>query len=476
MQYGGGSGLTLLASLISYPVFTRVFSPTEYGTMALLSSTVFGVVAFAKLGVQHAAIRFYPEFNTSLEQRVLRSSLLVGPLLVGTVAAVMMSLFAFVVPSSVLTHQVRLLIVIASPIVVLEGMKSIFMNFMRAGHEAARFTAWTTVDRYGQLGFALIALYAVRRDLVGFYGGWLVWNFVMVALLAAGSMRRKLLAPSVVRFDLLARAFRFGAPLLFLEFGNMILTYGDRYMVAHYLGTAATGMYAAAYNFTLAVQALLVTPLVSVVFPWASHTWTRDGASATSRLATSILKYYLVISVPIVFGTILLSRPLMSVLASHKYDAASVLLPPLILAQVLFGVFHICTLGLFLTKRTVTLAVQVVLATVLNISINFYLIPHHGLLGAAWATLAGYGFLVALGLGSSIRRLPLGLDVKFVGKLLLAAAIMCVLVYGLPAGTDFRKLIFGVTAGALTYFASVLLMDRSFRQFTFGLVARAPRP
>jgi O-antigen/teichoic acid export membrane protein len=463
LHYVTGTGLYVLASVISYPVFTRVFSRTEYGLMALVSTALYILVSLSKMGLQQSAIRFYPEFSGGDKQRLLRSSLTFAVFASGCAGALVMCLAAIVLPSSWSGGGVRQLLILASPIIVLEALKALFLNFMRAAQQSARYSTLLTIDRYGLFGFSLAFVLFVRHDLVGFYEGWLLWSFLVVAVLVVDAIRTNAIGIRSFSADILREAVRFGFPLVSYELCNMVLTYADRYMVAHYLGPEATGLYAAAYNFTLCIQALLVIPLASLIFPWASEIWVRSGKEKTSRFASEILKYYLLIGVPLLLGVVVLREPAMVVMASRKYADAANLLPWLAAAQVLFGVYQIMSLGLFVEKRSATLAKQMAAATILNILVNFWLIPHKGLMGAAWATFFAFVFLVVLAARTSLPLLPIGLDTRSLGKAVLSGVVMGLCVHLLSFGSSLSRLLVGVLGGAVIYLGLILLTDRSLR-------------
>ncbi len=473
IHYGAGTGLTVLASLISYPVITRLFSSADYGLMALLSTTVNGLVSVSKLGLQHAAIRFFPEHSGENQQRQLRSTLTLTPGVTGFITAALLCFVAWLAPASWLGANSRFLLILASPIIIFDGMKSLFLNFMRAAKQSKQYTTLLTVDRYGQLGFSLAIVLLVRRDLIGFYVGWLLWDLLLNGYLIVQAFHLRQIRLSAFSIPVLRPALRFGAPMLLFELGNLVLTYSDRYMVAHYLGMSETGMYAAAYNFSLAIQGLLVIPLASLIFPWASEIWTRGTPQETSRFAGNILTQYLLISLPIFFGVTVLGRPLMAVMASRKYIDAGSLLPPLIAAQILFGVYQIVALGLFLRKQTAVLARQIITATVLNLLANLWLIPHFGLKGAAWSTFFAYALLVGLGMRVSLPLLPMRPNLRSVTISVLSAALMCAALRLFSLNANSAQLVPAILTGAVIYFGLICTFEPSFRNFMWGLFTRS---
>jgi O-antigen/teichoic acid export membrane protein len=348
-----------------------------------------------------------------------------------------------------------------------------FLNFMRAAHQSKRYNIITTLDRYGQLAAAAGFVIIFERSLAGFYWGWLVWDVLVISILCIVAVKENLLGLGQFSRTALQKSLAFGAPLLFFELGNMLLTYGDRYMVAHYMGAEATGLYAAPYNLTMSIQNLLLIPLTSIIFPWASTLWTQEGSESTSIFAGNILNYFLLISIPLVLGTAELAGPIINVLASAKYAPAAELLVPLVAAQVTFGLYHILALGLFLQKRTMALAIQIFAATIFNIGIDTYLIPRHGLMGAALGTLFGYILLLLLALKISVPLLPIPLNKAMLFNILLSALVMSAVVHWLPAQTNLGKLTGGIVTGAISYIAMVLLLERSVRVFAWNLITRS---
>ena len=64
-HYLGGRVAVMLLGLISFPVFTRLFSVAEYGTINLIANTVLLLTALSKFGFQHSVQRYYPEGSAS---------------------------------------------------------------------------------------------------------------------------------------------------------------------------------------------------------------------------------------------------------------------------------------------------------------------------------------------------------------------------------------------------------------------------
>ena len=60
-NYTTASVLVTLASVISFPILTRLLSVEEYGVMNLVATALALLVGIGKLGLQHSALRYYSE-------------------------------------------------------------------------------------------------------------------------------------------------------------------------------------------------------------------------------------------------------------------------------------------------------------------------------------------------------------------------------------------------------------------------------
>jgi O-antigen/teichoic acid export membrane protein len=460
LQYSAGGLAAMLASIISYPLLTRLLSQQDYGMMTLVSSAIFGMVSLSKVGLQNSAVRFDAEHPSVAQNRIFRSTLLWTTVMNAMAIAVVVSVIALSLPGTLASISITKIVMAAAPIIILETSKIMLLNFMRAAMQSAHFTVISTLDRYGNFGFAVLFLVVFGRDLLGFYLGWLLWDCLLIGYLVTNNLRDHRLSFS---FDgqILRTALSFGAPLLMMEIGGTILTYGDRYIIAKYMGTTSTAVYSAAYNFTAAMQFLLVAPLSSIIFPWASDLWTKKSAQETSEFAGKVLDWFLLVSVPVCVGVSVLREPIINVFASAKYNDAARLLPPLIVAQVAYCVYQILSLGLFVRKRTVTMALQLVTATTLNIAVNFILIPRVGLFGAAWAMCAANGLLIVLGIQSSFHVLSIRPNWRLISKILFSAGLMFLLVHFLPGGNTVKALFQRSIAGAFFYSLVLASIDRS---------------
>ena len=86
-HYLTGRGLAILIGFVSFPVYARLFSVSDYGVLNLAQRFTLVAGAIAKLGMQNAILRFHEESSDSEDSlRRLYSTALFGTTLGGSLA------------------------------------------------------------------------------------------------------------------------------------------------------------------------------------------------------------------------------------------------------------------------------------------------------------------------------------------------------------------------------------------------------
>ncbi|MGD9663528.1 MAG: lipopolysaccharide biosynthesis protein, partial [Porticoccaceae bacterium] len=120
-NYSIGSVLVMMASIISFPILTRIFSVAEYGTMALVTSTILFLVGIGKLGLQHSVVRYYSEVEAGTRNNTATqffSTVLFGMVVVGIVVTLLSIVAIYFMPTAWLSNeQTKYLIILASPLI-----------------------------------------------------------------------------------------------------------------------------------------------------------------------------------------------------------------------------------------------------------------------------------------------------------------------------------------------------------------------
>ena len=180
-------------------------------------------------------------------------------------------------------------------------------------------------------------------------------------------------------------------PLIFHGLSLIVLHQMDRIMLTSLYSAAETGIYSVAYSFGT-ISLAFVTAMNDVWVPWfysKMNTLEYDSINKVGRIFnwTCVL---------LSLGVMLLSPDVMKLFTNSSYWSGIPVVAILVVGNYFYA---ICTLPinvLYYTKKTKMIATSSVIAMILNLVLNWLLIPKYGAMGASVATIASYLTLFAL--------------------------------------------------------------------------------
>lgn len=313
-----------------------------------------------------------------------------------------------------------------------------------SGHERVDITAGARVAY--QVVFVTIGAAVILLGM-GYYGliganllgialmTWLCWRAVHRLGLQPASLQ-------IVRWPALLRAS--------LPFGVIGLTLGLSYRFDSVLlnvtrGDVETGYYNAAYNLVFTTT-MLSNVINTSLYPSLS----REYVSRPEHLPAvyeRVLRYLLVIALPIAVGASLLAEPLTLFLFGVEYGAAAPALRVLIWVVPLMFVSEFLGYIVVIAGREGRIARAIMISTGFNITLNLLLVPRYGFLAAAVMTLVTEAVLVGQYVWMLRATLARMRWIEVLIRPALAAGLMGLLVYAL----QILPLLVVVVVGAVSY-------------------------
>jgi O-antigen/teichoic acid export membrane protein len=186
----------------------------------------------------------------------------------------------------------------------------------------------------------------------------------------------------------------FGAPLLVIGLGDHLLNSADRYIIGVFLSTTDVGLYSLAYGL-IKIAYGLVASVIWVFSPYFAETYnlgkTNQQYFRKSRNIFNIsLKICLAISFFICLIVVQYRHLFIILVSSSSYLQASSVVAILSIFPILLILIYLFSQVLMLEEEKNVLIKGYIIASALNIGLNFLLIPNYGIDGAAFTTLVSY--------------------------------------------------------------------------------------
>jgi O-antigen/teichoic acid export membrane protein len=225
--------------------------------------------------------------------------------------------------------------------------------------------------------------------IVGNFTGTLV---VYVVLLA---YRRFQLGLEFDR-ELFRQMQRFGLPLVPSGLALWAVDFADRFLLLKLKNTAEVGLYSVGVRVTTAILLLLLALRTA----WPAFAYSIKEDQEAKRTYSFVLTYVLFFSCWASLALSLLAPWIVRALTTPTFYPGSRVVPILAFGATAFIAFNVMSIGIGRAKQTQFNWVVTGIAAVVNIGLNFVLIPPYGMIGAAVSTLVAY---VVMFVGMTVR-------------------------------------------------------------------------
>lgn len=386
LAYLAVSALQVVLSTAVTPVLTRRFSAGEYGQFALAIAVMQILGPVFSFGLPFAAQKIFAEEDGDRGAR--------GVLAVSAALAVAGWLIA-VVTAPAWGPAVGLHRVLDARLAALWGAAFALtwtsLAMLRSRESLGMAIVVSALQSVGAQAAGLAALYLWQPSLAGYLGGAAIGQGA-AALAGLLALRPDWTGAAAVRRH--ARAFRFGVPMVLQQLSVLILFAGDRIVIRHDLGSAATGRYSLAYN----VGSLGVLLLVFVNQAWTPRIYAIPDRAARSRLLASSRDVLNLLLIPVVCGLAAGAPVVLFAWAPPSFGPAGLTSIVAIVAICTFpyGQFLSNVRALMSEGRTGRAAVMTLAAAAVNVGLNVVMVPALGIAGSAAATVLSYALLARL--------------------------------------------------------------------------------
>ncbi len=465
--YTSASFLSVLASIVSFPILTRLFEVGEYGMLGLVTGTIPLLVGIGKVGMQHASLRFYAEINSGKSQwssPEYFSSLYLTLLMAGGALFLIWNGVVLTVGEMIFSEPTLcMLFVICSYIVFFQILESAILNVLQAQEKAFQHTVFKVSKRFVVLGVTLAVIIFYRADLVPYFVALAIAEAILILGFAVYHVPFKSIRFSFYRTGLVKAMMVFGIPMFGMEFGGAIMNVADRYIINAYLDSEALGAYSSAHTLVNYAQNIVATALIASAIPTFLRLNADQSLHEAQRFLTNALQIYIWASVPIIFLLASAGEAGLRFLAGDGYAAGAVVMPWVAAGIGLFGVFELVAAGLYLSKNTGKMFYIILGTAAANVVLNLLTIPVFGLIGAAFSTLLCYVGCIIVSYQWGSRYLHIQIPWRSLFAALLAGTLMYGLLDIWSPSQIFWELVYKGVLGVMIYSLIVLLLDCNAR-------------
>lgn len=398
-HYFAGNIFNKILLIAFLPIFTHFMVPAEYAVYT--NFLIF--IAFANLiyfmGMQQSIIPYFHAESSNEYKYTLIFSIYIVVIVTGILLSIIILTYgdllsqlivrdpsySFLIPHIViiifssciygLTLSILNMMDRSANYAILGGIKNfILLLLFLYGTFTNQFTVHTV--------FLFMTISSAISGLLAFANMRIILNNY-----ADGSFR-----PKIFSINILKPVLKFGLIMIPGTMAMLILRVIDRYMLTYLSaeGLHDVGIYSTGYRIGMIMQ-LLVTVVSLVFLPYAMRIANRPEAK---NLYKRIYNYYVLLGSTLGILIILYSNEIFDIFIDIRYHEAINIVFIGVISVFLLGVFNILNIGFYVIKSAKNISVAVSIGAILNLIMNYLLIPIYGVMGAGIASIAAYLFIV----------------------------------------------------------------------------------
>lgn len=435
-------------------LITRYLGPEKYGQYTFVISFIAIVAVLWNFGFStliRREVSKYKDLTADYEGGVI--------LLKTILASIVLTLVYFYLKLFDYSEVIVNSIVIFGIGTYLMSISEVFLSVF-AAYRRMEYTAFIPILRALVLLGSVILITEIEGGVEYVFIAYFI-SFVVVLISSYSLIRIKLITPNfgvkpTFLIDVLKKAF----PLVMISIVNIVLFRIDVVMLSKFRGDAEVGLYGAAYNLFELSIAVYPMMLIGASFPVLSAQYHED-IGKMKKLVEVLLKYFLIVGVPLSFGTYLLGSEVILVLYGEAYAEAGILMSLLGGAILIFFLSNLVSWTLTAMEKQNFVLYSNILAMVINVILNLIFIPSFGAMAAALTTL--FSELVQLLFLSTLilKFLDVKLRPGFI-KILIASITMTVFLAFMKNILQLENLILQFTiivvSSVCVYFVLIYLM------------------
>jgi O-antigen/teichoic acid export membrane protein len=426
--YGVSTMVGRFLNFILVPFYTNVFPPSEYGIIQLIYAYIGILMIFYIYGLDAAFLKFAAFRDIGDEKDNFSTPF-------GSVFFTSIILSALIaVNADSLGRALRIpedhiyLIYLAAILIFFDANGVIPFLKLRLNRQAKKFTAIKIINITVNLILNIYFIIVL---------GWGIES-VLISNLAASLVSLILLLPTILKylkfqfhFQLLKRMLKFGLPYLPGGLAVMVVQVIDVPILEKLTDLKTVGIYKA--NYKLGIFMMLFVNMFQ--YAWQPFFLQNAKEPNAKEMFSKVLSYFMLIGSSILIVLSLFIDDIAHIhiagysLIGSNYWSGLQIVPIILLAYLVNGMYVIFSAGIYIEEKSIYVPVISGTGALINIILNFTLIPVLNITGAALATLASY-IIMAIGYYIVTQKFyKIKYELSRIGKIFIGVALAGALFY-----------------------------------------------
>ncbi|PKP61715.1 hypothetical protein CVT91_02155 [Candidatus Atribacteria bacterium HGW-Atribacteria-1] len=451
-----------IVGIVSIPIITRLFPPEDYGNYVLVMATI-GVLSTFTGWLSMSIVRFYPIYEKVRKLGQFYANIIkLSIISIGIISLVFLSTLLFA--KAYISKNLYFLMWIAIFVFAFTSFFNTILDFLRVKRQVTWYSGFIMWESITRIGFAILLIIVFNFGIIGLFWGSILSLTIALPFLWKKGIGKVSLR-SNISIPLTLEMARYSFPLIAGNLAAWILSLSDRFVLNFFRGSQEVGIYSASYAISEKSIMLLGALFLLASGPISINIWENEGAEKSQEFVSKVTRYYLIACFPAVIGLIILASPLIRILTAQEYYEGYKIIPLVSLGAFFLGLQQRFQAGPVFYKKTNFVMYSIIASGLMNLGLNFLLIPKYGYVAAAITTLISYIFLLILMIFFSRKLFIWQFPFKSLVKVAYASVVMGIVVYYVGnslTSSNLLNLILSIIIGVVVYLLTLFLL-REFK-------------
>lgn len=430
-------------AFITTPIFARLMSKTELGDFSNFATWASVLMVVTSFDMAQSIIRSKLEVEDDIHSyiwSILALSTLSTTFFYGVVC-IFSDFFTNLFEMNMQCIHLMFLYLLVTP------AYSMLITKHRAFYKYKTFVAFTGISLVSATLTSLLLVVLMENK----FAGRLLGNYIPHIVMNLAIFIYLMVKGKKIKIKYWKYALVICLPLVPHNLSLYLLSSSDKILITKMCGSQYTAVYSIAYS-CYHIITILFDSMNKAWAPWLLDSLHKENYGAIKKNS----KVYIGVFMALIVGVLMLVPEIIFIFGGSKYRAAVYCLPPLAASCSFQFVYTMYVNIEFYKKKTLGVAGATIIASLVNIGLNFIFIPMNpekSFVIAAYTTLAGYILLFILHY-FIVRRMKMSFvyDIGFILKMLAGILIVSGIMNLLYMNTIIRYIVVLIYGSITLYF------------------------
>lgn len=386
--YGLSGYLSKMISVFLLPLYTAVLTPKDYGILDLLGTISVVSTFLIVSGTDTAQGYYFFRLEYKNDRPGIISSAMFLRVCFGLIAFIIIVIFSKLISITLFGQDLSLFVVITGGTVAFSTIHQFLFDLLRLEFRQWLYlilsSSYITISISLMILFVLIFKMGVYGVLLGqaiSYGAICIFTLVYVIKRYGNHFS----------FAWVKKILSYGFPLIGTGVAIWLLNSSSSYFLAHYADLSAVGIYAVG----LKISSFLGIIAGALQLAWGPYAMDIQYNPEAKNIYSKVFQIYFFVNIIGIFLVSLFAINILKVFTQPNYYDAKAVVPFLCFSTVFSSAYFIVAIGINIVKKVQHTIWIMFCGAAVNITLNYFLTPQIGGVGAAFSIMTS-NFIIFL--------------------------------------------------------------------------------